>query len=159
MAYLAEGLPAPIVEDDGLDAPYWQAARHHKLMVQRCRDCDTFQWGPEWICHNCLSSDVGWVEIDAVGRIYSWERAWHPIHPALKEQGPYLVILVELPHAGNIHMIGNLLGDPHQVVKIGTPVTAMFEDHDGANEPFTLVQWRLSDTDGAQASPGPDGLV
>jgi len=144
MAYLAEGLPTPIVEDDGLDAPYWQAARDHKLVVQRCQNCATFQWGPEWICHKCLSADIDWVEVEGIGQIYSWERVWHPIHPALKDQGPYLIILVELPHAGKIRMIGNLLGDPIQAVRIGAPVTAMFEDHEGADGPFTLVQWTLS---------------
>ena len=30
----------------------------------------------------------------------SWERAWHPVHPALKDHGPYIVVLVELPDAG-----------------------------------------------------------
>jgi hypothetical protein len=39
-------------------------------------------------------------------------------------------------------MIGNLLGDPRQEVVIGAPVEAVFEPHDGATPPFTLVQWR-----------------
>jgi uncharacterized protein len=64
------------------------------------------------------------------------------VHPALKAHGPYLVALVELPHAGNVRMLGNLLGDPRQVVTIGTPVEAVFEPHDDAKVPFTLVQWR-----------------
>ena len=61
------------------------------------------------------------------------------LHPALKEHGPYLVVLVELPHAGGIRMLGNLLGDPRQVVTIGAPVEAVFEPHDDAKPPFTLV--------------------
>jgi uncharacterized OB-fold protein len=68
---------------------------------------------------------------------------WHPVHPALKDAGPYLVVLVELPHAGNIRMIGNLLGDPQQSVRIGTAVAAVFEHHEGA-QPYTLVQWRFA---------------
>ena len=48
------------------------------------------------------------------GRIYSWERPWHPVHPALKGHGPYIVVLVELPDAGNVRMLGNLLGDPRR---------------------------------------------
>jgi uncharacterized OB-fold protein len=69
---------------------------------------------------------------------------WHPTHPALKEQGPYLVILVELRHAGNVRMIGNLLGDPLQAVQIGSAVTADFEDHEREDHSHTLVQWRLA---------------
>jgi uncharacterized OB-fold protein len=49
---------------------------------------------------------------------------------------------VELPDAGSVRMIGNLLGDPTQEVPIGAPVEAVFEPHDDATPPFTLVQWR-----------------
>ena len=81
--------------------------------------------------------------MDGRGVIYSWERAWHPVHPALKGHGPYIVVLVELPHAGGIRMLGNLLGDPRQPVTIGARVEAVFEPHDDAKVPFTLVQWKI----------------
>lgn len=143
--YLPEGLPAPVPEPDGLSAPYWEGTRRGALLVQRCKACDTWQWGPEWICHRCLSFDLGWRRVAGRGRIYSWERAWHPVHPALKDRGPYVVVLVELPAAGNVRMIGNLLGDPLEPVVIGTPVEAVFEPHDEAARPFTLVHWRRVD--------------
>jgi uncharacterized OB-fold protein len=145
--YLPGGMPRPVPEPDGLSAPYWEGTRRGELRVQRCRACRAWQWGPEWICHACLSFDLGWDAIDGRGVIYSWERAWHPVHPALKEAGPYIVVLVELPHAGNIRMLGNLLGDPTQDVAIGAPVMAVFEPHEDANTPqasYTLVQWRLA---------------
>jgi hypothetical protein len=143
MTYLPEGLPAPRPEGDGLDRPYWEAARRGELMVQRCAACNSFQWGPEWICHNCLSFDLGWERVPGRGRIYSWERPWHPVHPALKGHDPYIVVLVELAQAGNVRMLGNLLGDPLQEVRIGAEVEAAFEPHEGASPPYTLVQWRL----------------
>ncbi len=142
-AYLAPGLAAPRAARDGLDAPYWSGTREHRLSVQRCESCSTFQWGPEWMCHNCQSLEVGWTDIAGRGLIYSWQRPHHPVHPALKQQGPYVVVLVELPDAGGIRMVGNLLGDPLQEVEIGAEVEAVFEDHDDAEPPFTLVQWRV----------------
>ena len=141
-AYLAPGLPAPVPSPDGLDAPYWAGARAHELRIQRCDQCAAFQWGPEWICHRCLSFEVGWAPVSGRGRIYSWERVWHPVHPALKEQGPYLIVLVDLCDADDVRVIGNLLGDPAQPVEIGAEVEAVFEDHDDAPHPYTLVQWR-----------------
>ena len=59
MTYLAGGLPAPVIESDLLDAPYWNGTRQHRLMVQRCAKCKSFQWGPEWICHACSSFEIG----------------------------------------------------------------------------------------------------
>jgi uncharacterized protein len=140
--YLPAGMPRPVAEGDGLDRPYWEGTRVGRLLVQRCRACRAFQWGPEWICHRCLGAELEWVETAPRGHIYSWERAWHPVHPALKDHGPYIVVLVELPDAGSVRMIGNLLGDPAQEVPIGAPVEAVFEPHDDATLPFTLVQWR-----------------
>jgi uncharacterized OB-fold protein len=66
------------------------------------------------------------------------------VHPALKDAGPYVAVLVELPEAGNVRMIGNLLGDPRREVRIGASVEAVFERHDNATAPYTLVQWRSS---------------
>ena len=139
--YLPPGLPAPAAARDGLDAPYWEAAREHRLVCQRCRACGTFQWGPEWICHRCLAFDLDWPTISTRGRIYSWERVWHPVHPALAQACPYLIVLVELPDSGGVRMIGNLLGDPRAEIAIGDSVEAAFEDHDDAGTDYTLVHW------------------
>ncbi|HNI65611.1 MAG TPA: OB-fold domain-containing protein [Pseudomonadales bacterium] len=142
--YLPVGLPAPAPANDGLDKPYWEGTRAHKLMVQRCNQCKQYQWGPEQICNHCHSFDLGWAEVAGTGRIYSYERIWHPVHPALKERGPYLVVLIELPQAGNVRMVGNLLGDGRQEVIIGSAVEAVYEDHnEDPKNPFTLVQWKL----------------
>jgi len=142
--YLPVGLPAPAPANDGLDKPYWEGTRAHKLMVQRCNQCKQYQWGPEQICNHCHSFDLGWAEVAGTGRIYSYERIWHPVHPALKERGPYLVVLIELPQAGNVRMVGNLLGDARQEVIIGSAVEAVYEDHnEDPKNPFTLVQWKL----------------
>jgi uncharacterized OB-fold protein len=141
--YLPEGLPTPSSGPDGLAAPYWEGTRAGKLRIQKCNGCGAWQWGPEWVCHRCHSFHLGWEEIQGKGRIYSYERPHHPVHTALNGHGPYIVVLVELPAYGNIRMVGNLLGDPLQNVPIGGSVEAVFEAHDTANPPYTLVQWRL----------------
>lgn len=140
--YLPAGMPAPTPSTDGLDTPYWEGTRQGRLLVQRCAGCGMWQWGPEWICHACNAFDMRWEEIEGRGAIYSWERPWHPVHPALRGFGPYLVVMVELPRAGGIRMVGNLLGPPDQKVEIGAPVEAVFEQHEDAQSPYALVHWR-----------------
>ncbi|ABE29446.1 hypothetical protein DR64_1241 [Paraburkholderia xenovorans LB400] len=141
--YLPAGLPVPVAEPDGLSAPYWQALRENRLFVQRCARCGTWQFGPEWICHGCHAFNPAWTEVASRGRIYSWERIWHPSHDVLTGYGPYLAVLVELPDAGHVRMVGNLLGDPLQTVTIGSEVEGVFEHHADADPPYTLMQWRL----------------
>jgi len=66
-------------------------------------------------------------------------RSWNPVHPALRGACPYIVAVVELPDAGKVRMVGNLLGDPMQNPAFDSDVEVVFEDHPEA----TLVQWRL----------------
>lgn len=142
-SYLPDGLPAPSASPDGLDTAYWEGASAHRLVIQRCNGCGRHQWGPEWICHRCRSFDVGWVDVEPRGVIYSWERVWHPVHGAVAGACPYVVVLVELPGADGVRVVGNLLGDPNDPVVIGAEVEAVFEDHEGET-PYTLIQWRTT---------------
>ena len=143
-AYLPSGLPIPVPEPDGLSAPYWAGLQQNRLVVQRCAHCRTWQFGPEWLCHRCHSFDVQWTDVEPRGRIYSWERVWSPSHKVLREHGPYLAVLVELPEAGNVRMVGNLLGDPMQSVTIGAMVEGEFEHHFESRPPYSLLHWRLT---------------
>ncbi|GAA2849108.1 hypothetical protein GCM10010472_02590 [Pseudonocardia halophobica] len=137
--YLPPGLPRPVPHREGLDREFWEGTRRHELRVQHCADCRGWQFGPEWICHRCHSADLCWERVEPRGRVFSWERCWHPVHEALAGFGPYLVVLVELPAADGVRLVGNLLGDPLQEVVIGAEVEAVFEDQPDGE---TLTQWR-----------------
>lgn len=139
---LPPGLPVPVTEPDNLSAPYWKGLEAGRLLVQKCKSCDTWQWGPEWICHSCLSFEIEWEQIEPAGRIYVAQRVWHPVHPVLKGATPYVIVLVELPHAGGIRMIGNLLGNPMDEVVVGDQVRGEFEHHTDGSPAYTLLNWR-----------------
>lgn len=143
MSYLPAGMPAPVPARDELDEPFWSGLADDKLLLQRCEACRRFQWGPEWVCHRCHSLDLGFDEVEPTGVIYSHQRVWHPVHPALREHGPFVIVLVELRHADNVRIVGNLLGDPHQPLEIGAPVRGVFEHHRDHDTPFTLLQWAV----------------
>jgi uncharacterized OB-fold protein len=142
--YLPEGLTIPVPEPDGLSAPYWQGLREERLVVQRCARCRGWQWGPEWICSKCSSFDLQWEHVEGKGNLYSWTRVYHPVNDVLKNHGPYLLAVVELPHAGGIRMLGNLLGDPMQEPAFDAPVQVIFEHHPDASPPYSLAHWRLA---------------
>ena len=140
-SYFPQAPAFPVALANELDKPYHDGTARDELHVQFCPACDTWQWGPEWICHNCLSYDLEWRQVQPRGTIFSWERSWHPVHPALAEAVPYVVALVELPHAGNVRMVGNLLGEPAEDVVLGSEVEAVFEHHPDNDPPYTLVHW------------------
>jgi uncharacterized protein len=136
--YLPEGIVTPVA--DTLDGPFHEGLLAHHLVVPHCAHCGTWQWPPEVICHHCHQFDVAWTEVEPSGVVFSWTRVWHPLRPPLAPIVPYLAVLVELPHAGGIRLIGNLLGPGDQEVHVGDRVRGTFEDHDG-DRPFTLLQW------------------
>ena len=115
------------------------AAREERLVIQRCRSCDRFQHVPEDVCHECYSADLFFDEVEGAGTIFTWTRIWHPVHPALADRVPYLVVVVALDRAAPVRVIGNLLQEPDPSELIGSPVRASFEHHDD----FTLIQWSL----------------
>ena len=141
-SYLPPGLPIPVPEADGLSAAFWNGLKENRVMVQHCKSCGTWQHGPEWMCHKCHEFDPPFEQVAPRGTLYSWERAWHPVHACLNGHGPYIVVVVELPGAGMVRMLGNLLGDPLQDVIIGAEVEGVFEHHRDASPPFSLLQWR-----------------
>lgn len=143
--YLPAGLPIPVPENDGLSKPYWDGLRAGQLLVQRCTGCGTLRFGPEWICHQCHGFGYDWEAQTPSGTVYSWERVWHPVHPRLRERGPYLVVLVELAGTPGLRMIGNLLGDAMQEVRIGSRVKGVFEQHADAEPPYALLQWQVDE--------------
>ena len=137
--YLSGALSLPQARPDGVDQPFWDAAREHRLVVQRCDACGNTQFPPEVVCTACQSRDLSWEELAPTGTLTSFTRVWHPVVPALADQIPYLVGVVEV--APGARMIGNILGDPHRTdLAFDMRMEAVFEDHGEAE--VTLIQWR-----------------
>jgi len=136
--YLGGTAPAPLSDADGLQAPFWDGLRRGELRIQRCRQCKTWIFAPEWICHACHGLDLDWECVEPAGRLYSWTRVWRAVSPAMAAHVPYVAAVVELPQAGGVRLIGNLLGDAAQPVEIGARVEGVLEHH----ADFSLLQWR-----------------
>lgn len=129
---------------DGLDTPFWNGLDEGELRVQRCRDCSTWVWGPQWICHCCHSFELDWQSIPAVGRVYSWTRTWQPFEPDFAAlNAPFLTVLVELPEAGNVRILG-CLADATEV-SIGAGVVGAIQQPSKLTDGRSVLRWRLAD--------------
>ena len=85
---------------DGLDQPYWDGLARGVVMIQRCPSCQTWIWGPRWLCPACLTPKPEWVEVEPNGRVFSWTRTWQKFAPEFADHVPYITVVVELPEAG-----------------------------------------------------------
>ncbi len=135
-----EGFPIPDVKDWNT-REWWEQVRQHNLVVQRCTQCATFRHSPAPICYKCRSFEYEWAPVSGKGVVYSYTIAQHPPSPAMKDLVPYNVVVVELPDAGNVRMVGNLIDCPLEEIAVGLPVEVMFDD---ISDEITLPQWRLA---------------
>lgn len=142
---LPEGLPMPVPSSEGLFTEFLEGSKEHKIVIQRCGDCGTWQHGPEVLCHNCHSYNMTYEAVPPKGTLYSWQRCHYPVHPALADALPYLLVLVEVEGCdGKARLIGNFIGDQMEEMKIGAPMEAVFEDHNEGEAPYTLIQWKYA---------------
>jgi uncharacterized OB-fold protein len=114
--------PAPVVTDDS--KAFWEAARDHRLVAQRCRDCGRLRHPPRPMCPECHSIDLEIVELVGTGTVYSYAILHHPQHPAFSY--PVVAALVDLDEG--IRVVSNLVGVEPRDVRIGMPVRVTFEE-------------------------------
>jgi hypothetical protein len=126
MSYLPPDLPFLVPGHD--DAPWWEALRRHELVIQRCAACGTWRHPPVPICSACHATTHRWERVSGRGRVFSYTIAHHAVHPALVERVPYNIALVELPDAGGVRLVSNLVDVPGEEVAIGLEVEVVFEE-------------------------------
>jgi uncharacterized OB-fold protein len=115
---------APAVTVD--TAFFWDALRHHHLVIQRCVSCGTLRHPPRPMCPRCQSLE--WDTVDASGRgtVVSFVIPHHPPLPWFPE--PFVVALVELEEG--TRLVTNVVGAAPDAVTIGMAVQVRFEHFD-----------------------------
>src|SRR5258707_9827185 len=81
-------VPSPLTE------PFWAAVRHHRLEIQRCRECGGYQWTPQMVCGACLEDTLDWTAVSGLATVYSFTIVRRPQSPAFT--APYVVAEVDL---------------------------------------------------------------
>lgn len=134
-------LPLPDVAN-AVAAPFWRAAREHRLVVQRCPACEGLQWPPRPLCSSCLAplADSDWTEVRPTGTVWSFVVYHRAFHPGFADKLPYNVAMVRLDD-GPV-MITNVAGGND--LEIGERVTARFDE---VAPQVSLVRFGRADRD------------
>ena len=128
----------PLPTPTPLTAGFWDAAREHRLVVQRCDACGTFRHYPQPMCANCHSTDWTWTELSGRGTVYTFTVTHQVFHPAWKGHVPYAVATIEL--AEGVRLVSDLAPEDVDDVAIGQPVEVFFDQID---DQLTLPRFRL----------------
>jgi len=127
----------PLPRIDEVSRPYWDAAKRHELLLQKCEECGHYRYPQGETCPSCLSDRLEWVKVSGRGSVYTWTVFHQVYHPAFKEDVPYAVVAVELEEGPRI--ITNLVDCKIGDIKVGMPVEVVFDD---VTEEITLPKFR-----------------
>ncbi len=129
------GTGRPLPRRTPISSTYFDAAREHRLVLQKCPR-DGFFFYPRNRCPACLGDDWSWQTPSGRGVVYAFtiDRVGHD--PAQRSRLPLVVAVIELDEGPR--MTANVLDCDPEEVEVGMRVEAVFEDLDRE----TLVQFR-----------------
>jgi uncharacterized OB-fold protein len=94
--------------------PFFDGARNHRLVVQKCGSCGRLRFPPASICSECLSHDLQWTAVSGRGRVFSYSIMHRAYHPAFANKVPYALVVIELEEGGKLN--SNVVGiEPHRL--------------------------------------------
>ena len=131
--------PGPAITED--IAFWFEGARQHQLLIQRCTSCGELRHPPLPACAHCRSFDWDTVEASGRGEIYSFVVVHYPQIPAFDY--PLPIGLIELEEG--TRLIADLDGLDPVEWRVGMPVVAHFVDYD---DELSLPVFRPADEGG-----------
>lgn len=121
MAELEHPLVYASVESQG----YWEGAGRGELVLQRCRDCGTFQHKPRGVCATCLSGELEHVVASGRGTVYTFTVTHQHQVPPFRDACPFVLAYVEL--AEGPRLLTHVVGCEPSAVRVGLPVVVDFQ--------------------------------
>ena len=106
---------------------FWDGAKEHRLLIQRCGGCGMLRHPPRPMCPSCHSFQWDTTEASGRGTVYSFVMPRYPPLPWFDDG--YVVALVDLEEG--TRLVTNLVGVEPEAVSIGMPVVVCFEEFDG----------------------------
>jgi uncharacterized OB-fold protein len=81
--------------EDALTAPWWDATREHRLLLQTCGACGARQHHPRYLCTTCGASEgLGWTDSDGSGAVDTFTVVHRAPRPGVEV--PYVIARVRL---------------------------------------------------------------
>ena len=125
MAHDTDDKPLPEITD--FSRPFWTAAKHGKLVVQKCGRCGTLNFFPKPWCVECGKRDLEWFEVSGEGTVYSYTIAYKVMmnFPGWKSDLPLVMCIIDLEEGAR--MYGQVIDCAPEDVRIGMKLSVCFE--------------------------------
>jgi uncharacterized protein len=135
---MAAKKPIPVADD--LTSQFWDAAKEHRLVVQRCGSCGYYNHPPRPYCDACTAQEMRFEPVSGRGKVYSFTVMHQRDVAGFEEEAPFINIVVELAEQPRLLMVSNLALSERAKVKIGAAVEVYFEER---GEGVAIPQFRI----------------
>ncbi len=127
----------PLPEPSTTTAPFWEACKAQRLLLQQCRACGHIQFYPRSICTACSSDQLEWSAARGTGKVYSYSTVYRALVPGFEDDVPYVVAMIELDEG--VRLLSQIIYCEPEAVFIGLRVSVIFEE---AREGVVLPKFR-----------------
>ena len=139
LKFIPQEQPAAAPDEDKLEVPtriasprghdnkwWWDACDEGKVLIQRCKGCQTLRHPPRPMCGECQSMEWDSIESGLAGEILSHTQLHHPKIPGY--QYPLVCAVIKLGEGTNL--VSNVVGCDPCDVYIGMQVKGVVEQVD-----------------------------
>jgi uncharacterized OB-fold protein len=116
--------PRPAVTQD--TAFWFEGAKEHRLLIQRCAQCGLLRHPPRPTCPSCRSYEWDTLEASGRGTVYSFVVNHYPQIPSFDY--PLPIGLIELEEGTRV--VADLVGVEPADIRVGMAVEVEWQDHD-----------------------------
>lgn len=113
--------PAPT----SITAPFWEAAKQRRLVIQYDPEEKVWQFYPRAISMATGKRNLQWREVSGKGSVYSYT-VTHVPSAGFEDKAPYPLAIIDLDEG--VRMLANLANIAPDAVKIGMRVRVCWEE-------------------------------
>lgn len=139
LKFIPQEQPAAAASEDKLAVPtritsprghdnkwWWDACDEGKVLIQRCKGCQTLRHPPRPMCGECQSMEWDSIESTLDGEVMSYTALRHPKIPGY----PTDPICAVIKLSEGTHLVSNIVGCEYEDVSIGMKVKGKVEQVD-----------------------------
>jgi uncharacterized protein len=125
-----ETINSPLIVQRGairrydFSAPFWEATRDKRLMLQYCPRSGQYQHFPRPVSIATGRTDIEWREVSGAGKIFSFSVTRRGFGP-FQGHEPYVVVIVRL--AEGLDIVSDLVNCALDAVHIGQDVVPFWQ--------------------------------
>ena len=123
-------MPQPSIDTEF----FWRSGEDGLLRIQRCKQCNRYAHPPTPRCRRCGAQDLQPAVVSGSATIFSYTVSRHTFVPW--QPAPYVLAIVELIEDRDVHLTTRIVDIPHDDMRIGLPVSVIFERHGPVHLPL-----------------------